>query len=50
MNLDAATFDAFAELGVERMILRLTTAPLDDVLAQIEQHVETVRSAGGSLH
>jgi alkanesulfonate monooxygenase SsuD/methylene tetrahydromethanopterin reductase-like flavin-dependent oxidoreductase (luciferase family) len=50
MNLDAATFDAFAELGVERMILRLTTAPLDDVLAQIEQHVKTVRSAGGSLH
>jgi len=49
MALDAETFARFSSLDVERMILRLTPAPLSDVLAQIEAYAGQVRAVGGQL-
>ena len=49
MELDAQCFEAFIGLGIDRMILRLTPAPLEDVLAQIGAYSEQVQAVGGEL-
>ncbi len=49
MALDAQTFETLSGLDVERMILRLTPAPLEDVLAQIEDCTTQVKAVGGQL-
>lgn len=49
MALDAECFATFERLEVERMILRLTPAPLDDVLSQIDAYAEQVKAVGGEL-
>ena len=42
MGLDAGVYETFKELGIDRMILRLTPAPLDAVLEQIEDYTAQV--------
>ena len=49
MALDAQIFETFIKLGIDRMILRLSPAALDDVLAQIEAYKEQVQAIGGEL-
>ncbi|MDH3640742.1 MAG: LLM class F420-dependent oxidoreductase [Gammaproteobacteria bacterium] len=49
MGLDGAAYETFTTLGIDRMILRLTPAPLDDVLAQIDAFAEQVKTLGGTL-
>jgi probable F420-dependent oxidoreductase len=49
MDLDSQCFEAFIDLGIDRMILRLTPAPLEDVLAQIGACSEQVQAVGGEL-
>jgi probable F420-dependent oxidoreductase len=44
MGLDAQTLETFNNLEVERMILRLTPAPLNEVLAQIEEYAAQVKA------
>jgi len=40
--LDEQNYEAFEALGVDRMQLRLTPAPLDDVLRELDAHRNTV--------
>jgi probable F420-dependent oxidoreductase len=49
MGLDSQVFDSLSSLDVERMVLRLTPAPLADVLVQIEEFATQVKAAGGAL-
>jgi probable F420-dependent oxidoreductase len=42
MGLDAEIYETFEELGIDRMILRLTPASLDAVLEQIEDYTAQV--------
>jgi len=47
--LDQQNHDAFNELGVERLQLRLTPAPLHDVLRELDAHREAVLAVGARL-
>jgi probable F420-dependent oxidoreductase len=47
--LDQQNYDAFAQLEVERLQLRLTPAPLPDVLRELDAHREAVLAVGASL-
>ena len=44
MGLDAEIYETFTGLGIDRMILRLTPAPLDSVLAQIGEYAKQVEA------
>jgi len=46
---DNQSLAIFEQLGVDRVILGLTPAPLKDALRQLEQHASNVASAGGRL-
>jgi probable F420-dependent oxidoreductase len=46
---DADTYRTYERLGIDRVVLGLTSAPIEEALVQLEQHVATVNAAGGQL-
>ena len=49
MAPDAESFATFEQLGVDRVVLGLTPAPMEDALKQLEQNVAAIDAAGGRL-
>ncbi len=46
---DRETLATYERLGIDRVVLGLTSAPMEDALKQLEQHVVSVEAAGGRL-
>lgn len=46
---DAETYATYQRLGIDRAVLGLTSAPMEEALQQLEHHVASVEAAGGQL-
>ena len=46
---DAETLATFERLGIDRVVLGLSSVPMVDALKQLEQHAASIKAAGGRI-
>ncbi|MBT3623080.1 MAG: LLM class F420-dependent oxidoreductase [Gammaproteobacteria bacterium] len=46
---DAETLATFERLGIDRVVLGLTSAPMEEALKQLDKHAASIKAAGGRI-